>query len=123
MFAEGVAARQLGCAPANTRSLSVSALGTVCHLLEAERGNRELTRISPSTSIPPLPGSLIIFQPPPLFSQLLSRIFFRNSIKIVIAVLTNEISEDRNAYIHKSLYIWLPRCTRQKMHLFHHPHF
>lgn len=40
MFAEGVAARQLGCAQANTRSLSVPALGTVCHLLEAERGNR-----------------------------------------------------------------------------------
>lgn len=39
MFTEGVAARQLGCALANTRSLSVSALGTVCHLLEAERGN------------------------------------------------------------------------------------
>lgn len=46
MFTEGVAARQLGCALANTRSLSVSALGTVCHLLEAERGNPRILLIS-----------------------------------------------------------------------------
>lgn len=71
VFTEGVAARQLGCALANTRSLSVSALGTVCHLLEAERGN---PRIHSSSSAPL--ATLIIFHlPSPLF---INRVFFRS---------------------------------------------
>ena len=72
MFTEGVAARQLGCALANTRSLSVSALGTVCHLLEAERGN---PRIYASSS---LLATLIIFH---LLSPLfINRVFFRDRL-------------------------------------------
>lgn len=73
MFTEGVAARQLGCALANTRSLSVSALGTVCHLLEAERGNPRILLISARYPhyFPPSFGPFFFcqqcFLPPPSF--------------------------------------------------------
>lgn len=66
-----MAARQLGCAQANTRSLSVLALGAVRRLLEAERGNRGAER-SPRVPLP-LPVGFIISQRPPQSLQGLLR--------------------------------------------------